>query len=202
MLVLAGGILAGGLLMSSPASAETAPTAAMLANTCAGCHGTNGVSGGPAMPTIAGLPATYMKTVMAEYKSGDRPTTIMGRIAEGYSVEEVAQIADFFSKQKWSNAQSHANSLNRTMPNHDLAKKGDSIVGKAKCGKCHEDDGQLQDDDTPRLAGQWTDYLLFKMQDYKNADMSIPQPKKMKKAIDKLSLEDLEAVSHFYATRN
>jgi len=198
MLAVAGGLLAG--LMAFGSSAEAADaTDAMLANTCAGCHGTNGVSAGPAMPTIAGMPAPYMIMLMEEFKSGDRPSTIMGRLAKGYSDKETAQIAAFFAKQKWQNAQSAPQSQLATPVSASLAKKGKKLAKKNKCGKCHEDNGVTQDEDTPRMAGQWVDYLKFKMDDYKNPDLDIPQPKKMKKRIRKMSAADLEAVAHFYA---
>ncbi|MBF0133357.1 MAG: cytochrome C [Magnetococcales bacterium] len=202
MLVLVGGFVAGGLLSGSTASAaEAGATAAMLANTCAGCHGTNGISGGPAMPTIGGLPANYLKTVMEQFKDGSRPSTIMGRLAKGYSDEENALLADAFSKFKWESAQSHPNSKKATAIDPALAAKGAELQASAKCDKCHEDGGVFQDDDTPRVGGQWLDYLLFKMQDLKNAALKVPQPKKMETAIEKLSLEDLTAIAHFYASK-
>ncbi|HIJ83913.1 MAG: sulfide dehydrogenase (flavocytochrome), cytochrome c subunit [Magnetococcales bacterium] len=198
-LVLVGGFMAGGFLFGSTASAE-GPTAAMLANTCAGCHGTNGVSGGPAMPSIAGFPATYFKAIMKEFKDGTRPSTIMGRLAKGYSDEEIALIADFFAKTKWSSANGHANSKNATVVDTALAAKGKKLATDSKCDKCHEDDGVFQDEDTPRVAGQWLDYLIIKMRDYRNPDMKVPQQKKMETAMEKLSLDDLLAVAHFYAS--
>ena len=207
MLVLAGGFLAGGMIFgSSNAVADShgmkaGATAAMLANTCAGCHGTNGQSGGPAMPTIAGMPAEYLETIMADFKSGERPSTIMGRIAKGYDKKETAAISKFFAKTTWMNATSAPQSKNRTMVNAKLAKKGKKLVKKAKCGKCHEDDGMLQDEDTPRMAGQWVDYLIFKMHDLKNAHLEVPQPKKMAKRIKKLSVSELESIAHFYASK-
>ncbi|MEO5340886.1 MAG: cytochrome c4 [Magnetococcus sp. MYC-9] len=199
-LTVAGGLLAGVVLLGS-SSAEAGATAAMLANTCAGCHGTNGVSGGPAMPTIAGMPAKYLKEVMAAFKSDKRPSTIMGRLAKGYSDEEIALIADFFAKQKWQNAQSAPQSKMATPVNATLAKQGEKTTKAAKCDKCHEDNGVFQDDDTPRMAGQWLDYLRFKVQDLKNPAITVPQADKMKAGIDKLSAEELEAVAHFYASQ-
>ncbi|MBF0381911.1 MAG: c-type cytochrome [Magnetococcales bacterium] len=198
MVVLAGGFLVGGMMFGT-SKAEAGATGAMLANTCAGCHGTNGLSGGPAMPTIAGMPAEYLDTIMADFKSGDRPSTIMGRIAKGYDVKETALISKFFASKKWENAMSAPQSQNRTMIDAKKAKKGKKLAKKAKCGKCHEDDGMAQDEDTPRMAGQWVDYLIFKMQDLKNKHLDVPQPKKMAKRIKKLSASELEAIAHFYA---
>ncbi|MBF0439660.1 MAG: cytochrome c4 [Magnetococcales bacterium] len=229
MLILAGGLL-GGLAFSTlsqaadpPAAAPAASAAdaekaakeaaikaaiaappadaAMLANTCAGCHGTNGVSGGPAMPSIAGMPAPYLKTIMADFKSGKRPSTIMGRIAKGYTEEETALISDFLSKTKWVAVTSHPNSQMATKVDAAKAKKGKKLVSDQKCGKCHEDDGLTQDEDTPRMAGQWVDYLIIKMHDLSNKHLKIPQPEKMQKAIEKLTVQELEDIAHFYASQ-
>ena len=199
MLTVAGGLLLGVIMFGS--SAEAVSSASMLANTCAGCHGTNGVSGGPAMPSIAGMPAVYMKEIMADFKSGKRPSTIMGRLAKGYTEEENALMADFFAKQTWQNAKSAPQSKLATDIDVKLAKKGAKLVKKRKCEKCHEDNGVTQDEDTPRMAGQWLDYLLFKFQDLKHPELKVPQPKKMKKQIKRLSAQDLEAVAHFYANQ-
>ncbi|MBF0417216.1 MAG: c-type cytochrome [Magnetococcales bacterium] len=225
MMMLAGGLL-GGMLMAMPVmAADPAPAApsaadaekaakekalaeakaaapadgAMLANTCAGCHGTNGVSAGPSMPSIAGMPAKYLEHIMSEFQSGKRPSTIMGRIAKGYTEEETKRIAEYLSKAKWQPVKSGPNSLTATKVDEAKGKKGKKVIESSKCGKCHEDEGVTQDEDTPRVAGQWVDYLVIKMQDFKNEHLSVPQPEKMKKAIDKLSAEELESAAHFYA---
>ncbi|MEO5364041.1 MAG: hypothetical protein H7838_10530 [Magnetococcus sp. DMHC-8] len=200
MLTVVGGLVAGVVLLGSSA-AEADATGPMLANTCAGCHGTNGISGGPAMPTIAGMPAKYLKAVMADFKSDKRPSTIMGRLAKGYTEEETALIADVLSKQKWQNAKSAPQSKLATAVDAKLAKQGEKTTKGAKCDKCHEDNGVFQDDDTPRMAGQWLDYLRFKMQDLKNPAITVPQADKMKAGIEKLSAAELEAVAHFYASQ-
>ena len=200
MLVVFGGLLAG-VVPSGISTAEEGLRGEMLANTCAGCHGTNGISGGPAMPTIAGMPAKYLKAVMADFKSGKRPSTIMGSLAKGYSDEETALIADYFAAQKWQNAASAPQSKMATPVDKKLAAQGDKVAKNAKCDKCHEDNGVFQDEDTPRVGGQWLDYLRFKMQDLKNPAITVPQADKMKSGIEKLSAEDAEAVAHFYASQ-
>jgi len=199
MLTLAGGLLVCGIGFGG--TAEAGPSAAMLSNTCAGCHGTNGVSGGPAMPSIAGMPVEYLNTIMADYKSGERNSTIMGRIAKGYDEKQTALIAGYFSKQKWQNAKSHPNSKLATPVDPAKAKRGKRLA--KKCKSCHGKTGipDEYDDYTPRLAGQWLDYLIFKMQDYKNPDLDVMQPRKMKRGIKKMSAKDLEALAHFYANQ-
>lgn len=69
--------------------------AAVLANPCAACHGMDGVSVG-AIPSINQLGANAMVAALKAYKSGERPATVMDRIAKGYSDEEIQRIADYF----------------------------------------------------------------------------------------------------------
>ena len=81
-----------------PRVSIAAPSASMLANTCAGCHGTDGVSSGPATPTIAGMSTEYFIDMMEAYKSDEYPSTVMGLIAKGYSEDEIETLAKYFAE--------------------------------------------------------------------------------------------------------
>jgi cytochrome c553 len=73
-----------------------------LAAQCANCHGTNGVSQG-GIPGLAGQGRAYIIAQMSAFKSGQRSgpaSTIMHQLAKGYSDEQIAAMADFFSAQK------------------------------------------------------------------------------------------------------
>ena len=72
-----------------------------LAATCANCHGTNGhaVKGG-AIDALAGMEKAKILQKLADYRSGDKPATIMHQIAKGYSEEQLDLIATYFSRQK------------------------------------------------------------------------------------------------------
>lgn len=86
------------LLFSNVSAAVEINQGMMLANSCAGCHGTFGKSPG-AIPAINGKSAKFIIQSLKEFQSGDRPSTVMGRHANGYSKQEIQLIADFFSKQ-------------------------------------------------------------------------------------------------------
>ncbi|MBF0158522.1 MAG: c-type cytochrome [Magnetococcales bacterium] len=197
---VAAGLLIGSLSFGST-SAWAGATAEMLSNTCAGCHGTNGISAGPGMPTIAGFPADHTKQVMQQFKNGERFSTIMGRIAKGYSDEEIVAMANFFAKQPWQNAVNNPNSKMATAVDAKQAAAGQKLV--KQCEKCHEENGRAQGEGVPRMAGQWLDYILVKMKDYKDASIKppIPQEKKMAAQIEKLSLDELTSIAHFYASQ-
>ncbi len=192
--VLATAMIAGCLVWTANAQAET-PSAKMLAYTCAGCHGTNGASHGPATPTISGNSIDYFVEAMEAYKSGERPSTIMGRIAKGYSKEEFELMAAFFAQQKFVPAKQKAD--------RKLASKGKAIHKKS-CEKCHEDGGSSSEDDAGILAGQWTPYLQYSLEDF--LDGSRPMPKKMKKKLlkahKKYGDKGIQALLNYYAGQN
>ena len=94
-IVCIAGTLAGTLYVTGPAQAEMASGAA-LANTCFSCHGTDGRSAGD-MPTIAGKSENFITEKLQAFKSDSLDATIMNRIAKGFSDQEIAALAKFFS---------------------------------------------------------------------------------------------------------
>ena len=182
-------LLAGGLALSSVAAAGGMATGSMLGNTCAGCHGTNGHSVGPASPSIAGLNEEYFVDKMAAYKDGSHHSTIMGRIAKGYSEEEIAALAKHFAAQPYQLVTQDFDAK--------MAKKGKKLH-KKNCEKCHEEGGKVGEE-SGILAGQWLPYLQYTMDDFRAGHSEMP--KKMKKKVQKLSDDDIMALLHFYASQ-
>lgn len=70
-----------------------------LAATCANCHGTNGNARGDMKP-LAGVSADKIVAMMADYKSGNQPATIMHQIAKGYTDDQIKLIAGYFAAQQ------------------------------------------------------------------------------------------------------
>ena len=70
-----------------------------MASNCAACHGTGGrAAPGSAVPGLAGRPAAELTQLMAAFKAGSRPATVMHQIAKGYSDAEIAAMAEHFSR--------------------------------------------------------------------------------------------------------
>ena len=70
-----------------------------MATNCATCHGTAGrAAPGSAVPGLAGRSAAEITQLMAQFKSGERPATIMHQIAKGFSEAEIAAMAEHFSR--------------------------------------------------------------------------------------------------------
>jgi len=189
---ITGAVLAGSIMASSTAFAGI-DRGEMLAFTCAGCHGPNGVSQGPATPSIAGMSAEYFKESMAAYAMGDRPSTIMTRIAKGYTDEDIELMADYFAKQKFVSAPQQADAK--------LSTKGKKLHDKY-CEKCHTEGGSLAEDDAGILAGQWRPYLEYNLQDFTSGNREAP--KKMAKKLDKLykkhGQEGIDKLIEYYSS--
>ncbi len=69
-----------------------------LAAQCANCHGTNGRSVAE-VPSLAGQSAAVLVSKMKDYKDGKQQATIMHQLSKGYTDEQIALIADYYSKQ-------------------------------------------------------------------------------------------------------
>ena len=144
----------GALAFATGAHAQAAPE--MLADTCAGCHGTDGSSNGPATPTIASLSVDYFVMSMKDYKSGKRPSTVMSRIAKGYSDDDIMAMAKVFQTKPFLRPGQTVDT--------DKAKAGKALA-KKYCESCHEDEGKVGEG-VGVLAGQMLPYLQYSMVDF------------------------------------
>jgi len=90
--------LAAALLGVTGAGAAE-PNGPLLAQACAGCHGQSGAGEG-SVPDIRGYQPDDFVQVWEEFRQGNRPATIMGRIARGYTEAEVAALAAYFAAQE------------------------------------------------------------------------------------------------------
>lgn len=186
-----GWALAAGALTISATAFAAPPTPEMISFACAGCHGTNGGSAGLTMPSLAGQSKTAIVEAMKKFKSGERPSTVMGRLAKGYTDADFEKMGEFFSKQK-------VHFTNQTVDKAKAARGAE--LQEAHCSRCHLDDGKDGKDDTPVMASQWLPYLKMQMELYQSGARKMPE--KMAEKVKPLSKEDLDALLHFYAGVN
>jgi sulfide dehydrogenase cytochrome subunit len=162
----------------------------MLSNACAGCHGTNGASAGLSMPSLAGQNKVAFVEAMKGFKSGDRPSSIMGRIAKGYSDAEIDTMADYFGKMKPARAAGQKLDVAMVAKGQDLHER--------HCKRCHLESGKEFDENASVVAGQWLKYLQIQMDDYASGSRKMSEKKADK--MKPLSRQDLEAIANFYAS--
>ena len=83
-----------------------APSAWLLANSCAGCYGTNGAEFDTSIPPLAGMDKDAFIAMMQAYKSEKIvKSSVMTMVAKQLNDKEIKLMADYFSKQKatqWS----------------------------------------------------------------------------------------------------
>lgn len=70
-----------------------------MAASCAGCHGTLGVAQ-PGNESLAGVNKDELLKKMLDFKTGKKPATVMHQISKGYSDEQLAALAVYFSALK------------------------------------------------------------------------------------------------------
>lgn len=193
------GMLISTLLVASLPTLAHADLAEVIKQ-CDTCHGKNGVSKDGKVPTIAGFSAATIVEILPQYQSGARAAekytpkggkaSDMKEATDGMSPADMQVLGDHYAKQKFVAANQSTDAA--------LAAKGAKVHDKS-CEKCHSEGGGLADDDAGILAGQWKPYLERQFALIKAGKRDIP--KKMKKKLDKLSADDVKAVTEYYASQ-
>jgi cytochrome c553 len=88
------GIVTAGAWALAAAPAVAAEPAPAGASSCSGCH-----APGASVGDLAGRPAETIAAALAAYREGQRPGTVMPRIAKGFSETESRALADWFAGQ-------------------------------------------------------------------------------------------------------
>jgi sulfide dehydrogenase cytochrome subunit len=86
------------LLTISPVAAFAASAPPPGAAACSGCHPAGTKVDSP-VPRLAGRSAADIAAAMKAFRSGERSGTVMGRIAKGFSDDEVQAIAAWYAAQ-------------------------------------------------------------------------------------------------------
>jgi cytochrome subunit of sulfide dehydrogenase len=93
--VLQASALALAFAISGPAIAAEPPPGA---SSCSGCHAASAKVDTP-VPRIHGRQPAEIISAMQAFRGGERPSTVMGRIAKGFSEEEIRAIAVWLAAQ-------------------------------------------------------------------------------------------------------
>ncbi|HYG86661.1 MAG TPA: c-type cytochrome [Azospirillum sp.] len=188
----AGAVFAAAALGTAGSARAEEPSGEMLVNTCAGCHGTDGASLGPAAPTIASLSTEYFVLSMKGYQSGKRPSTVMARIAKGFTDEQIKAMAAYLQSKPFV----------RVAQPFDAAKaKTGKALAKKYCESCHENEGRTGEG-VGVLAGQWLPYMEFAMAEFRSGarEMERRQAKKYEELMADHGEAGFTAILHYYAS--
>ena len=78
---------------SVPAMAQSAPPAGV--RSCSGCHAPQKL--GTPVPALVGHSSGEIASAMQDFRSGKRSSTVMGRIAKGFSDDEIKALSDWIA---------------------------------------------------------------------------------------------------------
>jgi sulfide dehydrogenase cytochrome subunit len=87
------------LAASAAAALAASPEPPPGASSCTGCHAT-GARVDTAVARLVGRSAADIVTQMQAFKTGQKPATVMDRIAKGFTDPEIQAIADWYAQQK------------------------------------------------------------------------------------------------------
>lgn len=146
-------------MMAVGRSAALAQTLEEKAQICSACHGENGIPPDKNHPVIWGQQLGYLYLQLRDFKSGARKDDVMSPIAQVLAQEDLLPLAQLFSQKKWPNLQQPPASAAVA----DQARRANDSIG---CTGCHQD-GYKGEGTQPRLAGQYREYLLKTMQDFR-----------------------------------
>jgi cytochrome c553 len=126
---------------------------------CAACHGEKGIPIDKDTPVIAGQAQGYLYFQLRDYKSGARKDDRMSPVAEMLERADMLALAEYFSKQPWP-------ALGQPQAPAGVAARARRTNTAVACTGCHQ--GEYQGEGTqPRLAGQWKEYMLRTMLDFR-----------------------------------
>ena len=86
-------------LVSIAAAVATSAEPPAGAAACSGCHPASSRVPSP-VPRLAGLDRAIIVKAMQDYRAGQRPGTVMDRIAKGFTDDEIQAIAAWFAAQR------------------------------------------------------------------------------------------------------
>ncbi|HEY3908789.1 MAG TPA: c-type cytochrome [Stellaceae bacterium] len=151
--------LAAAAMCVPSAGAAAAGSVAPKTRLCASCHGGAGVPSDHTVPIIWGQQPAYLQKQLNDYRNGDRDSQIMSSIAESLSDRDLSQITAQFGSAKW--------------PAPSEAKLPAAPVAIATCQACHSANlagGVSPSGVAPRLAGQFSAYLVDTMNAYADGE--------------------------------
>jgi cytochrome c553 len=180
-----------GLASAAGAQSDDAKMAATRekAQVCFGCHGPNGNSQSPDYPILAGQSWRYIYIELKDFKEGRRSDPQMSPMAANLSHDDMIDLGNFFAAQKPLPIKFKADSAKI-----DAGRKTSDAV---LCPMCHLG-GFVGQNEIPRVAGQWPEYVKKQLGDFK-AKRRTNDAGNMTSVAATLSDADIENLSQYIA---
>ena len=182
-------------LATSVSAAGNAAAGKTKAAVCAACHGADGNSVNPQFPKLAGQNANYLVEQLQDFKSGKRRNAIMSGMAASLSVQDMQDIAAWFSSQTVQPGEANPSLVTI---GQQVYRGGDRESGVPACLACHGPDGVGNPPmKIPQLAGQHAAYVVAQLQAYASGQRTTDPHKMMETIASRLSDAQMQAVASY-----
>jgi cytochrome c553 len=162
---------------------------------CSKCHGDNGVSEDPADVNIAGMRPSYIFKQLSDYRDENRDDRDMYKQTRDLDDQQLADLAVWFAAQQ---PLAPAADRNRDPAILRLVYEGDSERLIKACASCHGRRGRGGQFDHPALAGQYPEYLVFTLTEFKEGDRTNDIYARMRGIAEALTEEEIEGLAAYY----
>jgi cytochrome c553 len=162
------------------------------AQVCVACHGPDGNSQNPAYPILAGQTWRYIYIELKDFKAGRRSDPVMSPIAQTLSPEDMIALGNFFAAQKPLPIAFQADGAK--------VEAGRKTSDAVLCPMCHLG-GFVGQNDIPRVAGQYPQYVKKQLEDFKTRRRT-NDAGNMTSVAATLSEQDIENLSQYIANLN
>ncbi|HWN07851.1 MAG TPA: c-type cytochrome [Pyrinomonadaceae bacterium] len=179
------------------------PAPRAVATNCARCHGLDGLGRGlGAFPGLAGQQATYLNLSMQAYAKGERHSGIMEPIAAGLTVDEMWELARYYSGlPKRSSSLAIPESASAIERGRLIAQEGIPSQRVPACVACHGPGEIPRNPIYPTLTGQYADYLVLQLDLFKNENRGGTAHAHLMRAVaPRITPEQMRDVALYYAS--
>ena len=182
---------AGALVLGDAKAGEAKATA------CGACHGMDGNSTDKQYPKLAGQNEAYVARQITLFQTQKRQNAVMMGFAANLSVQDMHDIGAYFFSKAALPGVTDEKLLERGQA---LYRGGDAAIGVPACMACHGPDGRgMAGAGYPQLAGQWADYVVAKLTEWKGGTTwgDDAQAKIMPEIAKRLSDADIAALASY-----
>jgi cytochrome c553 len=177
------------LVIAQAATGADVPAKAEL---CVSCHGPEGNSPTGQFPVLAGQNARYLYLELKDFKEDRRKDPVMSVLVKDLSKQEMQALAQYFAAQKPKAV--------AFKPDPDKVAAGRKKADETLCTMCHLG-GFSGQNEIPRVAGQWPEYVVKQLKDFK-ARTRTNDAGNMTSVANTLSDKDIENLSHYIGSLN
>lgn len=208
---LRGVLLLAALLLPAAHAADNPPThtvpdtLAQRIASCTACHGEHG-EGSPGtgfFPRLAGKPAEYLARQLRYFQLGLRRYGPMEYTVRPLTDTYMHEIASYFAQQEvpYSPSPTPRVSAAQLARGQALTEHGDPGRKIPPCQACHGSQLTGVQPSTPGLVGLPYDYVSSQLGSWRTGTRAAAAPDCMATVANRLTPEDITAVSAFLATR-